>query len=163
MPDTVVPMPNIGKKIRRVRESVLRISQNKFAKLLGVSRGAVGNWELGKGVKTDNLNKIQQLTGVSVDWLMNAPEDAPIQFVSTAAGQEIAAIVEDVTLAVEDVIKGLALVLQVAARVTEHEAEVLAQIVLEAIRMQLSASGEPMSLRDKRLLIETALKPFGPK
>jgi phage repressor protein C with HTH and peptisase S24 domain len=36
---------------------------------LGTSRGAVGNWELGKGIKQENLEQIAEKFDVSLDWL----------------------------------------------------------------------------------------------
>ena len=69
-------MPNIGKRIRLLRESVPDRTQADFARLLGVSRGAVGNWELGQGIKRENLVLVSQKTGASLDWLMgNNGED----------------------------------------------------------------------------------------
>jgi DNA-binding transcriptional regulator YiaG len=53
--ETIPPMPNIGKRIKLLRESVPGRTQADFARLLGVSRGAVGNWELGQGIKRENL------------------------------------------------------------------------------------------------------------
>ncbi|RYC10146.1 XRE family transcriptional regulator [Ciceribacter ferrooxidans] len=64
-----------GERIRRVRTEVLKLSsQEKFAQLLskeakGVTRGAVGNWELGKEVGIDSMAAICKVSGVSLDWL----------------------------------------------------------------------------------------------
>jgi transcriptional regulator with XRE-family HTH domain len=69
-------MPNIGKRIKLLRESVPGRTQADFARLLGVSRGAVGNWELGQGIKRENFVLVSQKTGASLDWLMgNNGED----------------------------------------------------------------------------------------
>lgn len=58
-----------GSRIRSLRKQ-LGISQEEFAQRLGgVTRGAVGNWELGKGIKRDNLVRIAEAFGSSVDWL----------------------------------------------------------------------------------------------
>src|ERR1700743_2694688 len=62
-------MPNIGKRIKLLRESVPERTQADFARLLGVSRGAVGNWELGQGIKTENLILMCQRTGAPLEWL----------------------------------------------------------------------------------------------
>lgn len=59
-----------GERIREVREEILKIeAQEKLSELLDVSRGAVGNWELGKGVKMSNLSKLADLASVRLDWL----------------------------------------------------------------------------------------------
>jgi transcriptional regulator with XRE-family HTH domain len=74
--ETIPSMPNIGKRIRLLREYVPGRTQADFARLLGVSRGAVGNWELGQGIKRENLVLVSQKTGASLDWLMgNNGED----------------------------------------------------------------------------------------
>jgi transcriptional regulator with XRE-family HTH domain len=74
--ETIPPMVNIGKRIKLLRESVPGRTQAEFARLLGVSRGAVGNWELGQGIKRENLVLVSQKTGASLDWLMgNNGED----------------------------------------------------------------------------------------
>jgi phage repressor protein C with HTH and peptisase S24 domain len=65
----IAGMSTVADRIRRVREDRLGISQEAFADRLGVKRGAVGNWELGKGIKRENLLKIAQEAGVSFDWL----------------------------------------------------------------------------------------------
>lgn len=48
------------------------MTQEAFAAKLGTTtRGAVGNWELGKGIKTDNLVAIADVFSVSFEWLAN--------------------------------------------------------------------------------------------
>jgi len=61
-------MESTGTRIRHVR-SLLGLTQEQFAKALGVTRGAVGNWELGNGIKNENLKQIAEETGASYDWL----------------------------------------------------------------------------------------------
>lgn len=59
----------IGKRIKQLRHDNMGLSQEAFASLLGVTRGAVGNWELGKGIKFENLQKIALILGQPVEWL----------------------------------------------------------------------------------------------
>lgn len=60
----------IGDRVRHLRINILKMpTQAEFATKLGVSRGAVGNWELGKGIKRENIERISRAYGVSVDWL----------------------------------------------------------------------------------------------
>lgn len=73
--DSMFPMPNIGKRIRLLRESVPGRTQEEFANLLGVKRGAVGNWELGGGTKRENLIRISQIAGAPLDWLLGEAGD----------------------------------------------------------------------------------------
>jgi transcriptional regulator with XRE-family HTH domain len=104
--ETIPPMPNIGKRIRLLREYVPGRTQADLARLLGVSRGAVGNWELGQGIKRENLVLVSQKTGASLDWLMgNNGEDnvlppldavaatlAPLNIYQVAADETLRAI-----------------------------------------------------------------------
>lgn len=63
-------------RIKYVRQ-LAGLSQEQFASKLGTTRGAVGNWELGKGIKQNNLSQISEVFGVSVDWLMSKKGIAP--------------------------------------------------------------------------------------
>lgn len=84
----------IGRRIKEVRTEA-GLTQEGFAERLGVTRGAVGNWELGKGIKRENLVAIAAEFGPSVDWLAAAG----VKMASTAgmvpkvgyvgAGQEV--------------------------------------------------------------------------
>lgn len=53
------------------------MTQQAFADALGVSRGAVANWERGQGIKMDNLTLIAERFGVPLDWLANGAGEAP--------------------------------------------------------------------------------------
>lgn len=70
-------MKNLSDRIRHVREVVLDLSQEDFAKLLGVTRGAVGNWELGKPIGRKNIVGIADKSGVRLDWLLTGKGPAP--------------------------------------------------------------------------------------
>ncbi len=70
----------LGQRIKYVREEILGIEQDDLAKALGVTRGAVGNWELGGGAKFSNLQKLANLSKISIDWIArgvgsSVPED----------------------------------------------------------------------------------------
>jgi phage repressor protein C with HTH and peptisase S24 domain len=64
-----------GNRIREVRTEILKLgSQQALADLLtregkGVTRGAVGNWELGKEVGLDALTVLSRIAGVRIEWL----------------------------------------------------------------------------------------------
>lgn len=60
-----------GQRIKYVRTVILGMrSQEEFAKWIGgVTRGAVGNWELGKEIGLDNMAAISERANVSLDWL----------------------------------------------------------------------------------------------
>lgn len=60
----------LGERIKHLRCEILGISrQADFAERLGVTRGAVGNWEVGKGVKRANLERIAGTFHISLSWL----------------------------------------------------------------------------------------------
>lgn len=59
---------SIGARIKQVR-SDSGLTQDAFGKPLGVTRGAVANWERGLGIKRDNLLAIAERFQVSFDWL----------------------------------------------------------------------------------------------
>lgn len=69
----------LGDRIRYLREDVLGMkSQAEFGSPLRVTRGAVGNWELGQGIKAENLRKIAQTFGISFDWLATGNGERPV-------------------------------------------------------------------------------------
>lgn len=69
--------PERGKRIVHVRKEILRLrSQEDFAHLISkqgkpVTRGAVGNWELGKEIGIESMIAICQAAGVNLEWLAN--------------------------------------------------------------------------------------------
>lgn len=69
----------LGNRVRHLRVNILGYDrQVDFAEKLGVTRGAVGNWELGRGIGRANIDHIAKTFNVSVDWLnsaMGAPVD----------------------------------------------------------------------------------------
>ncbi|MGE0231244.1 MAG: S24 family peptidase [Flavobacteriaceae bacterium] len=69
----------LGERIRYLREDVLEMSQEVFAQGVGVSRGAVGNWELGKGAKRESLLAIANAYGASFEWLASGRGVRPLR------------------------------------------------------------------------------------
>ncbi|MCK1718887.1 XRE family transcriptional regulator [Bradyrhizobium sp. 141] len=90
-PAMFFPMGKLANRIKFVRKRA-KLSQEKFAEALGtvegvkVSRGAVGNWELGKGISRANIAAIADKFGVSLDWLESGRGDLP-QSVETSADE----------------------------------------------------------------------------
>lgn len=66
---------SIGARVKEVREAA-GLTQRAFGLPLGVSRGAVGNWEQGKGIKRENLQAISERFSVSFDWLATGSSSA---------------------------------------------------------------------------------------
>lgn len=60
----------LGERIKYLRTHVLNLpTQQEFADAIGLSRGAIGNWEQGKGVKRDSIDMICRKFNVSMQWL----------------------------------------------------------------------------------------------
>lgn len=71
----------IGRRIKQLRAEA-KLTQEAFARRLNVTRGAVGNWELGKGVKRENLTMIANELSTSFEWLATgsaSPSSHPSQ------------------------------------------------------------------------------------
>jgi transcriptional regulator with XRE-family HTH domain len=71
-------MHTLGARIKHVRVVVRNdLSQAAFAEELGVTRGALGNWERNKGIKRENIVAIAEKSGVSLDWLLHGVGPTP--------------------------------------------------------------------------------------
>ncbi len=61
----------LGNRIRAVRALVPGRTAEQLSDLIGVRRGSVANWESGTtGIRDDNLAKLAEVCGVSLEWLM---------------------------------------------------------------------------------------------
>ena len=61
----------IGRHVRQVRGEV-GLNRDDFGEKIGVSGGAVGNWEAGSsGISGANISAIVDVFGVNPDWLIN--------------------------------------------------------------------------------------------
>jgi transcriptional regulator with XRE-family HTH domain len=93
--EILFPNPKLGQRIKLARERE-GLTQAQVAKKLGVSRGAIGQWETDRGAPaTGRLGTLAEYLGISLDWLLAGPPQA--------AGSEAtgAAMVEDVQLVEE--------------------------------------------------------------
>jgi transcriptional regulator with XRE-family HTH domain len=63
-------MSRLAARIRKARQGT-GLSQQQLAELLGISRGAVANWESANGVlpASERLQRIALATKVSFEWL----------------------------------------------------------------------------------------------
>jgi phage repressor protein C with HTH and peptisase S24 domain len=69
---SVAEESEIGVRIKQVRAMRGALTQEQFAEKLGkTTRGAVGNWERGLGIKRENLQAIAERFDVSFEWLAN--------------------------------------------------------------------------------------------
>lgn len=80
---TLDDMGNRATRIKQVRKRA-RLSQEKFAEALGevegikITRGAVGNWELGGGISRANLAAISDKFNVDLNWLELGKGQEPV-------------------------------------------------------------------------------------
>jgi len=64
---------NVGERLKLARGRV-SLTQAQLAKILGITRGAVAQWETGVGVPaTERLVIVADLFDVSLDWLLGRP------------------------------------------------------------------------------------------
>lgn len=86
----------IGKRLRSLRED-RKLTQAQFASRLGVTRGAVGNWERGLGIKFENIQTVATTFRVSVEWLASGKGQsyAPTPKEASKATEPANAIVGD--------------------------------------------------------------------
>ena len=76
----------LGEQIKEHRKNA-GLSQDMVAELVGVSRQAVTKWEVGQSTpSTENLIRLAQIFGTTVDQLIAAPPSAEKQFVPENCG-----------------------------------------------------------------------------
>lgn len=98
----------VGRRIKELREDVLDLTQQAFADRLGVTRGSVGNWELGQGIKRANLQLIARVYNVPLASLVTPDSsrdeetsldrlvaEIPSEFADETDAEEAADIRED--------------------------------------------------------------------
>jgi len=117
-------LAELGKRIRRLREHVPGRTQAEFGRLFDVTHVAVGNWENGKGIGRKNLDKVAQTMGVSVDWLINGPDDGPIPFIEGEQAEPPSATHNVLSVAIDEALR--------TAGVSDLAAE---EIVAEILRV----------------------------
>jgi transcriptional regulator with XRE-family HTH domain len=67
----------VGERIKLARQKN-GLTQKALAKKLGVTSGAVGQWEIGGAPATERLVMVADCLGVSLDWLLGRlPADKP--------------------------------------------------------------------------------------
>jgi transcriptional regulator with XRE-family HTH domain len=85
----------LGERIKSARGKV-GLTQARLAKELGISRGAVGQWEIGMGVPcTERLGTLAALLGVSLDWLLGMPRQAGRPEAAGAATEDDLQLLEE--------------------------------------------------------------------
>ena len=70
----ILGMKTIADRIRFLRENVSGVSQEEFAMAIGVTRGAVGNWELGGKISYNNMKRISGLYNIPTAWIADGQD-----------------------------------------------------------------------------------------
>ncbi len=95
----------IGAKIKELREA-RELTQENFAKILGVSRSALGLWEQGRrDVPQEMIVKIADFFNVSTDYLYGRPTHSGSPL-SASRSYDIDEIPKDQAKAILKIIKG---------------------------------------------------------
>lgn len=70
-----------------------KFTQEDAARAIGVATGTYRNWEqgIGKGLKGEQLAKLSELYGVSVDYLLKRTDRPRLEYVETRLAYEIRA------------------------------------------------------------------------
>lgn len=85
----------IAERMKWLRKDHLKLTQEQVATRLGdITRGAVGNWERGEGIKRANVLRFAETFGVSFDWLVtgrgkpfdNVSETLALKVAGTTSG-----------------------------------------------------------------------------
>lgn len=69
IPRTMKAPVAAGSRVKAAR-AARGFTQITFAAAMGVTRGAVSNWEAGGGITRANLTRAAEITGASIEWLM---------------------------------------------------------------------------------------------
>jgi transcriptional regulator with XRE-family HTH domain len=157
--DTIDPMGNIGARIKRVREA-RGLTQAQLAAMLGVERGAVGNWELKARPSLENLYNISKKTSVSMEWFMGGPDDIPIPFLDLAAAHVTRIATEPAITLAEAVSIVTLTLLELGEAASEAEARVLARAVIRAYRTPPTPPGTALSDDQRRSAVIEAIRLF---
>ena len=85
------------------------VTAYKVSKETGVTQSTLSDWKRGRSTpKTDNMKKIADYFGVSVDYLMTGKEDAPKETTLTPKDErDIAKRLEDTLAELENMNEGL--------------------------------------------------------
>jgi len=160
-PLNIDAMANIGGRIKRVRDSLGR-TQAEFAAMIGVERGAVGNWELGRRPSLENLYQISIKTSVSMEWFMAGRDDLPIPFLNAA--NEVMAAASDLAVTLDEAAELVTLTFQaLKGSMSEAEARIAARAVIRAFRRPPTPPRLSLSDEEKRSAVVEAIRLFLPE
>ncbi len=77
--ELIVGEPNIGFKVKRVRE-IVGIKQGELGRRIGLSQQAVSDLEKSAWIKRPVLEKVAEGLGVNIEAIVRFEEKSPMQF-----------------------------------------------------------------------------------
>jgi transcriptional regulator with XRE-family HTH domain len=157
----MLPMGNIGARIKRVRET-RRMTQAQLAAVLGVERQAVTNWERGRRPTLENLYQISKNTNVAMEWFMAGRDDLPIPFLDVA--EEVMTAASDPAVTLDEAAELVTLTfLALKGALPEAEARIAARAVIRAFRKPPAPPRLSLSDEEKRSAVIEAIRLFLPE
>jgi transcriptional regulator with XRE-family HTH domain len=147
-------------RIRYVRDFVLLLTQEELAEKLGVSRGSVGNWELGGGIGRKNLVILARMAGCTMEWIESGKGEPPAerQRLSIVKAQTVRA--EPATGADEDRESALIQGLIAAFCVQGVHAAELETLLRRVLSEQSSGRNRDETLASRRDLVRYVVREF---
>lgn len=139
-------------RIRYLRTEVLGFeNQDDLAEELGVTRGAVSNWEQGRGIKKAYLLRLAKLGNTSVEWIETGKGDAP------ADGRCVIAHIKSeddscVAAALEGMLRGFGL--------TDSQAVELRALLRKVLQEQISGQTEDEVRNTRKTLAQFVTSQF---
>lgn len=145
-------MKTRGDRIRFIRTEVLGLkSQAELADRLGVSRGAVGNWEKDGGIDKRYILKLARMADTSVEWIEVGKGEPPMErspvVVAAKSVDESA-----VGVAVEGMLKGFGL--------TDSQAVELRKLLRQVLQERLSGQTQEEILNARKALAQFVTSQF---
>lgn len=155
-----VDMKTRADRIRYLRTEILgNLSQVELSLKLGLSRGAIGNWELGGGVKAQNLAKLAAAAGTTVDWIERnvgeppAPRSAPFD---TSWKKKVIVPSSGDSACMEAVIDGMI----GALGFQDSRAQALKKVLRKVLVAPVAGDTEAETLAARRTLAHYAVREF---
>ncbi len=82
---------SFGQRLRELRKKQ-NLSQDYLAKKLGITKGAISQWELGlinsRNIKAENMDKLVRILNTSVSYLLSGKRDKAYKVTETPAEYE---------------------------------------------------------------------------
>ena len=132
----MTPTKQVGARVKAARKA-RGFTQVTFARAMKVTRGAVSNWEVGRGITRANLTRVAEVTSASIEWLMTGQGDSGIE---AADASELIQLADQPVDAV--FLQALLSATLVAIGLSPEKAQFLARAVIAAARRPLSEQGD---------------------